>query len=372
MEVESVMQWLRKQKQNKERGAIVVEATIALTTFIFAIFIILSVVDICYVQSKMSVALNSASKEMSQYAYLYSALGLDEYMSGEGGESSEKIMKPLSEVFGKISNGSSNFSSDISELFSNASEVAGGDSLAEYGKDAMGMGLAKQLVKKNLVSFKGDTAESFLKRNHVVGGLDGLNFAYTSFLTDADQSEVDMIVTYEIQVVKLLNIDFKYKFIQRARSEAWGKGESLKNPSSGTSSGSIWDANDLSRGEEIVKNEKKKYPYISDKNGFHAFDPDKNEYIRIRTIDTNEKSYSDPETGKQALIDTLQSSFNSMQQGIDQLGDPITIKNAQGENVTFDSPKDSRSYRLVVVIPDGANRDMLNAAIAEFKKKIQV
>lgn len=79
------------EKTETGRGAIVVEATIALTTFIFAIFIILSVVDICYVQSKMSVALNSASKEMSQYAYLYSALGLDEYMSGEG----EKVLKRL-------------------------------------------------------------------------------------------------------------------------------------------------------------------------------------------------------------------------------------------------------------------------------------
>ena len=53
-------------KQKKERGAIVVEATISLTAFIFAIFTILMIVDVCYTQAKISTALNSATKEISQ------------------------------------------------------------------------------------------------------------------------------------------------------------------------------------------------------------------------------------------------------------------------------------------------------------------
>lgn len=58
-------------KRKREKGAIVIEATISLTVFIFAILTILSLVDIAYVQAKMSVALNSAAKEISQYSYLY-------------------------------------------------------------------------------------------------------------------------------------------------------------------------------------------------------------------------------------------------------------------------------------------------------------
>ena len=54
--------WLEKRRSKSEKGAVIVEATIVLPMFIFAILIILSVVDICYVQSKMSVALNSAAK----------------------------------------------------------------------------------------------------------------------------------------------------------------------------------------------------------------------------------------------------------------------------------------------------------------------
>ena len=60
----------KNKKQKRERGAIIVEATISLTMFIFAMFTLYSLVNICYVQSKMSVAVNVAAKEMSQYAYL--------------------------------------------------------------------------------------------------------------------------------------------------------------------------------------------------------------------------------------------------------------------------------------------------------------
>ena len=55
----------------KNRGAIVVEATAVLPIFIFAIYIILSIVDICYVQAKISMALDSAAEDISQYSYLY-------------------------------------------------------------------------------------------------------------------------------------------------------------------------------------------------------------------------------------------------------------------------------------------------------------
>lgn len=55
----------------KQKGAIVVEATIALSAFMFAIFTILSIVNICFIQARLGVALNTAAKEISQYSYLY-------------------------------------------------------------------------------------------------------------------------------------------------------------------------------------------------------------------------------------------------------------------------------------------------------------
>ncbi len=41
-----------------EDGAIIVEATISLSTFMFFIVTLLTIVNICYVQSKMGIAIN--------------------------------------------------------------------------------------------------------------------------------------------------------------------------------------------------------------------------------------------------------------------------------------------------------------------------
>ena len=60
-----------KRKVKNEHGAIVVEATIAFSAFIFLIFIVYSIVDICYIQAKMGIALNESAIDMSQYSYLY-------------------------------------------------------------------------------------------------------------------------------------------------------------------------------------------------------------------------------------------------------------------------------------------------------------
>ena len=66
-----------KRKVKNEHGAIVVEATIAFTAFIFLIFIVYSIVDICYIQAKMGIALNESAIDMSQYSYLYYKFGID-------------------------------------------------------------------------------------------------------------------------------------------------------------------------------------------------------------------------------------------------------------------------------------------------------
>jgi hypothetical protein len=48
-----------------------------------AIFIILSIITICYAQAKIGTALNAAAKEISQYTYLYYALNGDGRLCGK-------------------------------------------------------------------------------------------------------------------------------------------------------------------------------------------------------------------------------------------------------------------------------------------------
>ncbi len=367
--------FIQKQKKEKrEHGAIIVEATIALSTFIFAMFTIYSVINVCYVQSKMAVALNSAAKEMSQYAYLYSTLGLDKHMSGEGGKSSE-LMAGLGKVFSEISGGASYISDDLGEMFDTASAQASGDSLSEYMKNGVGMALAKKLVQKNLVAFEGDTAEAFLKRNKVVNGLDGLSFVYTEFLSNETQDEVDIIVSYKVKVIQFLNIDFEFPFMQRARTKAWKHADSTASGDSSSDGGSsegqkdertVWETGPVSRGKDIVDKEKKNYTYTSDSNGFHAFDEKTNEFTRIRSINTYDETYSDPATGQKAIENTLQSTFNDMHNKVDKLGNTVNVQNASGNKVQLGSDPETRKYNIVLVVPEDADLATVNAAVNAF------
>jgi hypothetical protein len=65
-------------QEKKERGAIVMEASIALTAFMFLILTLLQIVNIYYIQGRVGVALNAAAKDLSQYSFLYFKLGMND------------------------------------------------------------------------------------------------------------------------------------------------------------------------------------------------------------------------------------------------------------------------------------------------------
>jgi len=48
------------EKSNSEKGMVTIEATIALTTFLFAFMMIFSIITICRAQAKIQVALNNS------------------------------------------------------------------------------------------------------------------------------------------------------------------------------------------------------------------------------------------------------------------------------------------------------------------------
>lgn len=333
----------------RERGAIVAEATIALTAFIFAIYLVLSIVDICYVQAKMGIALNSAAKEMSHYAYMYDALGLNG-LTGEGGKSSE-FFNDVSEALNVISQG--------------AADQAENDSLAEYIKNGSGMLIARECVKKNLVAFEGDTPDAFLRRCHVKDGFNGLNFLRTTFLTDKAQNEISLVVSYKVQVIRLLGTEYTFNFVQKAETKAWGKGESKDSGGSSSSEKkSIWDIGPSPRGDSIITSEKKNYKYTSSSNGFHAYDPKKNQFILITSIDTFSDSYKDDVSSIKSRISQAYSTVTSQTSYLDE---NISVKDSSGKDVTLKSDKDTRTYKLVLVVPDSTDMETFNKAVNEFK-----
>lgn len=257
-----------------EKGAITVEATISLSAFMFAIVTILSVINICTVQAKIGVAINTTAKELSQYCYLYSLTGLSESEANlrENGISDtaelNSVVQNIGTVFDEIQNlGESPKYSDLdiqgaldiveSKIGSIENiKVAGSslqDSLMVIAEDPKGliMGIAKMaasdglelakshliaaplskgLCKKHLVNSSDGSVESYLKSLGIVPNaagsyLGGLDFS-ESTIFPYGSNEITVSVNYKVKIIALLPIDFEYEFTQTAITNGWLCGDS--------------------------------------------------------------------------------------------------------------------------------------------------
>lgn len=234
-----------------ERGAVVVEATIALTTFIFVIYTILTLVNICFAQAKIGIAVNCAAKEISQYTYLYSLTGVNKLKTdakaegekadgavtdivsgietmydliGNGStEITEEKVNSGKDAYDKIKSGTKTVIDDPKEFILSCAYSVGSDATDELVGTAFGS-LAKVLVKKNLVTTENGNCEALLKYMRVVPNgnsyFDGISFSGTEVFP-GNTNTVKIVASYDISVIKLLDIDFKFHFCLCGKTEAW-------------------------------------------------------------------------------------------------------------------------------------------------------
>jgi hypothetical protein len=247
------------RKIKDDRGAVVVEASISLPIFIFTIFIILSIINIAYAQTKIGVALSSAAKEISQYSYLYYAMGLDggeewlmgktdnvdamyeniDLLIGNAGGAVDNIGKgDINGATAAIENGSAT-AAELEQNFQDALGDPAGFVVGLFagelikginsGKSLLASVVGRGFMKKNLTDVSDGDPNAFLRSMHVVGGMNGLYFDGSTWLESnaAENSvspTVSLKVTYQIQVVRLLNQDIKLTFSQSATGYVWGRG----------------------------------------------------------------------------------------------------------------------------------------------------
>lgn len=273
---------LRRLKD--ENGMVTVEATISLSSFMFAIVTILSVVNICIVQARMSYALNTTAREISQYSYLYSLTGLNDSHSqvaqaGEAGtQDITKILADVNTVYNEIENlgntGNQSIDNidDILSAWDSAVgsaeniEAAGGSikaTIEDIAKDPKNLlfgiakmaasetfdlaksrliaePLAKAMIKKHLVSTKDGDVDQYLKALGVAPSGTGSYFESLDFsnsLLFPEGSSIIMIsVSYQVKIIPLLPIDLTFDFTQTATTHGWLSGsDSYRTISPGTS-----------------------------------------------------------------------------------------------------------------------------------------
>lgn len=400
-------------KAKDETGAIVVEATISFTTFIFVIFTILSVLNICFIQAKISSALNSAAKEISEYTFLYYKMGINDVESNlaDGTEDDEELVKNtisgtmtffdgLSKAEGDVQASIESGSIDWDVLKQDKEDVVNGaknmgDILKQYQEKikenpkgffvSMGMLaategmeelkvilaqiMARAFMEANLQEFVGDTADDFLARYNVVDAMDGLDFNYSSLMSKGSTDDIQLVVTYDVKVIQLLNIDFTFTFRQMAKTKSWGNGVSAINPATPgdtPQTSSIWDLESKMRGRKIVEMQKKEYPYSLERKGADAYDNSdgKNQFVYITSIDTTKGTYLEDPSG--VVKKRLNASFNDMNSHVSKMGESISMKNEDGEIVDVESPVETRTYKIEIVVPESTDKSVIHGCITEF------
>lgn len=205
---------------DSQQGALYVEATLSLSFFMFAIFTLLSVIQIAYTQARMAVALDCATKELAEYTHVFFATGMAETFGSGDGMSSD-VFNKLAEYLGNLGGQVGTLDSELGQFVTEAGNALHGDNLSDFFKSATGKLIVRQLMEKNMVHSVNDTTEAFKSRNHIVGELD---MDGSRFLESGGR-DVFMQVNYKIRVVKLLNLDIEFSMKHCSYTQAWANGE---------------------------------------------------------------------------------------------------------------------------------------------------
>lgn len=251
-----------------ENGVVFIEATIALTAFMFFVVTLLSIVNVCYAQAKIGTALNETAKELSEYSYLYAVTGLNDKekrLYGEVKGTKEQIsnvsegigelygalkssqntvdnasMDNLTETMDQLQTDRTNIENAENKIYKELNNIAndpktfvlgvgklmGYEVLQEGKSKLIAAPLTKCLIKKHLKSTDDQKCDSYLASLRIVPGggrepyLNGIDFGDSTLFTNGDNS-IKLVAKYSIKIIALLPINIEMNFCQSAETEGW-------------------------------------------------------------------------------------------------------------------------------------------------------
>jgi hypothetical protein len=253
------------EKLKEDEASAVVEAVISFAGFLFVIFTILNVVNFCRAQMLISNAVDTATKELTQYSYFYKMSGLqklsddyaakvdaekaningvigsvDEFYTALAGAQDdsveqstnvknaieegnlnlddiqnalsslktdavdiEKSMKTIDNAFGAVQDNPMAYMKSIAA-------IAGKETIDILTSHCIAAPLSRLFVAKHFGSSVSEANEK-LKAIGVVDGLDGMNFKMSTLFNTVDvndatkNGDVHIVVYYRLSMVQLFN-----------------------------------------------------------------------------------------------------------------------------------------------------------------------
>lgn len=274
-----MMEKEHKCKFNNQRGSATIEAVIGFSVFLLTIFTILGMANFCRAQMLVSAAVDTAAKEMSQYAYFYEMSGLQKFEeqldeNAELGKSNindvigtvdklyssingavDQTVQEKTEIenalnsgdltwedietsMGNLSDASDTVVSDIETVSNAIGDIANdpmlymrsvvaliGSESMEAVKRAVAIPLAKSFVKKHFGTDPNKTLENL----GIVDGMDGLNFKLTNIFADKNHREIEITVLYKIRLLQVFDwVVLEANVSKVAVCRAWLAGDSVR------------------------------------------------------------------------------------------------------------------------------------------------
>lgn len=264
-----------------QSGSATIEAVVGFTAFLFAIFTILGMVNFCRAQMMVSAAVDTAAKEMSQYAYFYQMSGLQKFennldKNGDVGKKNinevigtvdtlysslngavEQTVQEKTNVANMINAGNielQTFENAIANIENSANGVVSGingvsNALKDVGNDpllymrsvvaligsesmeavkrAVAVPLAKAFVSKHFGS-NSDEANERLESLGIEGGLDAMNFNLSNIFSDDKHQDIELTVIYKVKLFQIFDwVILEANVSKVAHCRAWLGGDDV-------------------------------------------------------------------------------------------------------------------------------------------------
>lgn len=269
-------------KLNTQRGSATVEAVIGFTGFLLTIFTILGMVNFCRAQMLVSSAVDTAAKELAQYAYFYEMSGLQKFEgqlddNGQlGKDNINEVIGTVDSLYGSIVGAKDKaedtvtdagamlaagqvdlqkFENSVTGLENSAQGVMTGiqsvsDAMTQVGDDpllymrslvaiigsetmevakrAVAVPLSKMFVQKHFGENK-DEANATLEALGIEGGLDSMNFNLSKIFSDDEHEDIELTVFYKVRLFQVFDwIILEANVSKVAVCRAWLGGDDVQ------------------------------------------------------------------------------------------------------------------------------------------------
>ena len=278
------MKFFKLKKQNNQRGSATVEAIVSFSGFLFVIFTIINVVNFCRAQMLISNAVDTATKEITQYSYFYKMSGLQKFskdfndnaQDGKAnlndiigtvdslyssiGTAADNTVEHATNIQNAVEEGNLNMTNiqntlsglktdgtniktsmnSVMSAFDSVQDnpllymksivaVAGNESLDLLKSHVIAAPLARSFTAKH---FGNNTSEAdeFLEGLGVVDGLDGMNFNMSTIFSSKSPEDVHIVVYYKLRIVQLFGWEvLEVPMCKESVARAWLGGDNVQS-----------------------------------------------------------------------------------------------------------------------------------------------